>query len=60
MTDTTRQLECTAEPTLYVAFELSAKTWRLALTTDRGERPRHYVPIGSIRGVSARLPRELT
>ena len=61
MTDTTRQVECTAEPTLYVAFELSAKTWRLALTTDRGERPRHYVVDGGdLVAVQERLARART
>ena len=58
MTDTTRQLECTAERTLYVAFELSATTWRLAVTTDRGERPRHYtVDSGDLVAVQERLVR---
>jgi transposase len=43
---------------LYVAFELSAKTWRLALTTDRGERARHYtVDSGDMRAVLDRLAR---
>lgn len=61
MTDTTRQLECSAERTLYVAFELSAKTWRLALTTDRGERPRHYVvDSGDLVAVQERLGRART
>jgi transposase len=61
MTDTTRQLECTAERTLYVAFELSAKTWRLAVTTNRGERPRHYtVDSGDLGAVQERLARART
>jgi transposase len=43
---------------LYVAFELSAKTWRLALTTDRGERARHYtVDSGDMRAVLDRVAR---
>lgn len=58
MTDTTRRVECTANRTLYMALELSAKSWRLALTTDRGERPRHYtVDSGDLRAVQDRLGR---
>jgi transposase len=61
MTATTRPVECTAERTLYVAFELSAKTWRLAVTTDRGERPRHYtVESGDLQAVQERLARART
>ena len=61
MTDTTRPVECRAERTLYVAFELSARTWRLALTTDRRERPRHYVvDSGDLVAVQERLARGRT
>ena len=61
MTETTRPLECIAARTLYMALELSAKTWRLALTTDRGERPRHYtVESGDLRAVQDRLARART
>jgi transposase len=41
-----------------MALELSAKSWRLALTTDQGERPRHYtVESGDLRAVHDRLAR---
>jgi transposase len=58
MTETIRHGESTAVRTLYVAFELSAKTWRLAMTTDRGERPRHYtVAGGDVGAVLEKLAR---
>jgi transposase len=58
MTETTRQMECSASRTLYVALELSATTWRLAVTTDRGERVRQYsVPAGALSEVAERLAR---
>lgn len=46
MTETTRQAESTVVRTLYVAFELSQAKWKLAITTDRRERPRHYTVDG--------------
>jgi len=58
MPETTRPGECNAERTLLVAFELSATTWRLAVTTDRGEPPRHYVVAsGEVGLVLERLAR---
>jgi len=61
MAETTRQPECNAGRTLYVAFELSGKTWRLAVTTDRGERPRHSsVASGDLGAVQERLARART
>jgi transposase len=61
MAETTRQSECNATRTLYVAFELSGKMWRLAVTTDRGERPRHYsVASGDLGAVQERLARART
>jgi len=39
MTATTRSTMSVAVPTLYVAFELSAKTWKVALTTGVGTTP---------------------
>src|ERR1051325_6212517 len=32
--------ECTTEATLFVAFELSEKTWKLGFTTGHGQKPR--------------------
>ena len=32
--------ECTTEGTLFVAFELSEKTWKLGFTTGHGQQPR--------------------
>lgn len=46
MTETTRQPESTVVRTLYVAFELGQAKWKLAVTTDRRERPRHYTVDG--------------
>ncbi len=46
MTETTRQLESSVIRTLYVAFELGQAKWKLAVTTDRRERPRHYTVEG--------------
>jgi transposase len=61
MAETTRQTECSAARTLYVAFELSGKTWRLAVTTDRGERSRHYsVASRDLGAVYERLARART
>jgi hypothetical protein len=61
MAETTRQTECSAVRTMYVAFELSGKMWRLAVTTDRGERPRHYsVASGDLGAVQERLARART
>jgi transposase len=41
-----------------VAFELSAHTWRLAVTTDRREAARHYVvAAGDVFGVREKLAR---
>jgi transposase len=58
MAETTRQQECTAERMVFVALELSAATWRLAVTTDRGEAPRHYtVPSGDVPAVRERVAR---
>ena len=58
MTETIRQAESTAVRTLYVAFELSHATWKLAVTTDRGERPRHYtVTAGDVAAALGKLER---
>src|SRR5512138_287555 len=46
MTETTRQAESTVKRTLYVSFELGQGKWKLAMTTDRGERVRHYTVEG--------------
>jgi transposase len=56
MTEKTRREQSTAARTLYVAFELSAQKWRLALTTDCGETARHYtVEAGDLVAVLERL-----
>jgi transposase len=58
MTEMTRQAESTAVRTLFVAFELANATWRLALTTDRADRPRHYtVAAGDVTAALAKLER---
>ena len=53
MTATTRPEFCSvSEPTLYVAFELSAKQWKLAMTSGFGVEPWiRTVPAGDLRGV---------
>lgn len=53
MTATTRpEFRSVSEPTLYVAFELSAKTWKLAMTSGFGVAPwLRTVPSGDLRGV---------
>jgi len=61
MTEATRRTECTAGRTLYVAFELSAGTWRLAVGTDQPDRPRHYtVPARDLGAVWEKLERART
>ncbi len=58
MTETARQMESSAVGTLYVAFELGDAKWKLAMTTDRGERPRHYtVEAGDVVAVFEKLER---
>ena len=56
MTEATRRDQSSGERTLFVAFELSAATWRLAMTTERGETPRHYaVPARDLGTVFSKL-----
>jgi transposase len=44
-----------------VAFELGHASWRLAVTTDRGERPRHYtVAGGDVAAALGKLERART
>ena len=54
MTATSRpEFRSVNEPILYVAFELSAKTWKLALTSGVGVAPwLRTVPSGDLRGVA--------
>jgi len=54
MTATTRpEPRSVSEPTLYVAFELSAKVWKLALTAGLGVEPWvRSVPAGDLRAVA--------
>ena len=57
MTATTRpEFRSVSEPTLYVAFELSAKGWKLAMTSGFGVAP-FDVPSGDLRGVSRLMTR---
>lgn len=53
MSATTRpEFRSVSEPTLYVAFELSAKEWKLAMTCGVGVEPwLRTVPAGDLRGV---------
>src|SRR2546421_4549432 len=53
MTATTRpEFRSVSEPTLYVAFELSAKQWKLAMTSGLGVEPwLRTMPAGDRRGV---------
>jgi hypothetical protein len=46
---THHEQENTTEATLFVAFELSEKTWKLGFTTGHGQKPRE-------RTVPARSP----
>lgn len=40
MKDATRSIEYTTEPSLYLAFELSKKKWKLGFSTGLGQNPR--------------------
>jgi transposase len=52
MTATTRLLNSVSEPTLYVAFELGKKEWKLAMTSGVGVDPwLRTVPAGDLRAV---------
>jgi transposase len=57
MTATTRpEFGSVCEPTLYVAFELSAKQWKLAMTSGFGMEPWvRTVVAGDLRGVERAL-----
>ncbi len=56
MTETTRRRESTAGGRIYVAFELGARTWKLAVTTDRGDPVRHYtVAAGEVGSARAKV-----
>ena len=59
MTAATRpEFRSVSEPTLYVAFELSAKHWKLAMTSGVGIEPWiRTVPAGDLRAI-ARVTRE--
>lgn len=53
MIATTRPEMSVSEPTLYVAFELSAKQWKLAMTSGFGVEPwLRTVAAGDLRGVA--------
>lgn len=61
MTATTRREECIAEDAVYVACELGARTWHLAIGTCTGERVRHYVvPAGDLGAVQEKVARART
>ncbi len=57
MTATTRpELRSVSEPTLYVAFELGKKEWKLAMTSGFGVPPwLRTVASGDLRGVERAL-----
>ena len=57
MTATTRpEFGSVSEPTLYVAFELSAKQWKLAMTSGFGVEPwMRTVAAGDLGGVQRAL-----
>jgi|WetSurMetagenome_2_1015567.scaffolds.fasta_scaffold78538_2 hypothetical protein len=57
MPETPRQPESSVSRIVYVAFELSQAKWKLAITTDRRERPRHYsVDGGDVAAAEAVSP----
>jgi transposase len=62
MTATTRpEFRSVSEPTLYVAFELSAKSWKLAMTSGFGVAPwLRTVPSGDLRGVARAISQATT
>ncbi len=61
MTATTRPEFSVSEPTLYVAFELSAKEWKLAMTSGFGVDPwLRSVPAGDLRGVERAISQART
>jgi hypothetical protein len=55
----TRNGDCTAQgPVLYMALELSEKTWKLGFTTGRGQEPRlRDVPSRDVVVLEGRGPR---
>lgn len=56
MTATIRPMVSVSEPTLYVAFELSAKSWKLAMTIGFGVAPwLRTVAAGDLAGVARTL-----
>ena len=62
MTATTRpEFGSVSEPTLYVAFELSAKQWKLAMTSGLGVEPwLRNVAAGDLRGVQRAIQQART
>lgn len=62
MTAATRpELRSVSESTLYVAFELSAKEWKWAMTSGFGVAPwLRTVPAGDLRGVARAVARART
>jgi len=58
MSKTTRHVECSADRTMFVALELGACSWRLAVGTDRQDGVREYaVKAGDLGAVWAKLER---
>ena len=56
MIATTRPEISVSEPTLYVAFELGKKDWKLAMTSGLGVDPWvRTVPSGDLRAVERAL-----
>ena len=58
MIATTRPEQSVSEPTLYVAFELGKKEWKLAMTSGFGMAPWvRTVASGDLRGGAAAAAR---
>jgi transposase len=56
MTATTRTVECNAETTLWLAFELGSTKWTLGFTTGAAQRPRiRTIPAGDLRALEGEI-----
>ena len=56
MTETTRDAECSASATLYLAFELGSTKWVLAFTAQHGDvsgRGCGRLPAGDLAALAA-------
>src|SRR4029450_1031881 len=56
MTATTRNVECNADATLWLAFELGSTKWTLGFTTGPAQRPRiRTIPAGDLRALEGEI-----